>query len=72
MEELNIGTDYITLGQFLKLADLIQSGGHARFFLQENNVLVNGEFENRRGRKLYPEDTIEVDDFGQFLIKKEN
>ncbi|MCY7768286.1 ribosome maturation protein RlbA, partial [Bacillus inaquosorum] len=48
-----IDTEMITLGQFLKLADVIQSGGMAKWFLSEHEVLVNSEPDNRRGRKLY-------------------
>ena len=36
-----IDTEMITLGQFLKLADVIQSGGMAKWFLSEHEVLVN-------------------------------
>lgn len=54
MKEITIKTDYITLGQFLKYLNLIDSGGQARDFLLENAVAVNGEGETRRGRKLYP------------------
>lgn len=38
-EEIKIDTEYITLGQFLKLADVIQSGGMAKWFLSEHDVL---------------------------------
>ena len=51
---------YITLQQFLKLKDIISSGGEAKFFLAENDVRVNGETEKRRGRKLYPGDVVTV------------
>ena len=44
----------ITLGQFLKYVNIISSGAEAKMFLQENALVVNGEKENRRGRKLYP------------------
>ena len=54
------GHDYITLNVLLKLEDIIATGGEAKFFLRENEVRVNGELENRRGRKLYPGDLIEV------------
>lgn len=55
-EEIHLKTPHITLGQLLKIADLVSSGGQAKWFLQEyaNDILVNGEPENRRGRKLYP------------------
>ena len=50
--------DFITLGVLLKLAGIIDTGGQAKWFLNENVVLVNGEEENRRGRKLYHGDEI--------------
>ena len=52
--------DFITLGVLLKLAGIIDTGGQAKWFLSENAVLVNGEEENRRGRKLYHGDVILV------------
>ena len=51
---------FITLGILLKIAGIIDTGGQAKFFLSENTVLVNGEEENRRGRKLYRGDEIQV------------
>jgi len=60
MESLKITTDYITLQQLLKIEDVISSGGEAKYFLSNNEVYVNGELENRRGRKLYPNDVIKV------------
>ncbi len=60
MNKIKIHTDYINLGQFLKVACLIVNGGEAKYYLQEHQVLVNGNVENRRGRKLYVNDTIEV------------
>ena len=59
--------EYITLGVLLKISGIIDTGGQAKFFLSENVVLVNGEEDNRRGRKLYRGDQIQV--LGQtFLI----
>lgn len=60
MEIITIDTEYITLTQFLKLIGLIDTGGQAKFFLFENYVILNGEIENRRGKKLYPGDYIIV------------
>jgi len=51
---------FLTLSQFLKLTDFIGTGGQAKWFLQEEDVYVNGEVERRRGRKLYPGDRIQV------------
>ena len=60
METVNLKTPYITLGQLLKIADEISSGGQAKWYLSENNVKVNGEIDDRRGRKLYPDDKVEL------------
>ena len=59
MKQIAITTDYITLGQFLKLSDCISTGGQAKFFVVENKIEVNGQAENRRGRKLVPQGCCE-------------
>ena len=51
---------FITLGVLLKITGVIDTGGQAKFFLAENIVLVNGEEENRRGRKLYHDDLVRI------------
>jgi ribosome-associated protein len=68
MKKIAISTEYITLGQLLKLADCIATGGEAKVFLQEKGVLVNGQPDNRRGRKLVPGDTVQVEDCGTFTV----
>jgi ribosome-associated protein len=52
----------ITLGQALKASDLVGSGGEAKVLIQAGEVLVNGEVEARRGRKLVAGDVVEVGD----------
>jgi ribosome-associated protein len=69
-KSVTIHTDYITLGQFLKLADVINTGGQAKAFLAEASIVVNGEEDNRRGRKLYPEDRIEINGTDSFVISR--
>ena len=61
-KEIKIRPDeeYITLNILLKITDLISTGGMAKVFLQENDVFVNDQLENRRGRKLYRGDVIRV------------
>lgn len=61
MKTLKITTEYITLQQFLKIENFISSGGEAKYYLQENDVYVNNELETRRGRKLYPNYIIVVE-----------
>lgn len=58
MNNVTITTEYIKLDQFLKLASITGSGGEARAFIQENEIFVNGELENRRGKKLRDGDTV--------------
>lgn len=68
MKKIKINTEYITLGQLLKIADIISSGGMAKFFLEENEVFVNNEKENRRGKKLYKGYEIKISNYGSFII----
>jgi ribosome-associated protein len=51
-----------TLGQALKVANLVGSGGEAKVLIQAGEILVNGEVETRRGRKLEKGDVVEVED----------
>jgi ribosome-associated protein len=51
-----------TLGQALKAASLVGSGGEAKVLIQAGEVSVNGEIETRRGRRLEEGDVIEVGD----------
>jgi S4 domain protein YaaA len=60
MKNVKIKTEYITLGQLIKFLNLIGSGGEVKFFLLENEILVNEEPESRRGKKIYPGDTIQI------------
>jgi ribosome-associated protein len=58
--------EYIKLDQFLKLAQVVQSGGEAKMLIQAGQVLVNGQVETRRGRKLRPGDVVVVE--GEELV----
>lgn len=55
-----IRDESIRLGQFLKLANLIDSGSDAKELLLQGSVLVNGEVETRRGRQLVKGDVVEL------------
>jgi ribosome-associated protein len=56
--DVAIRGDMIRLGQLLKLAGVVDSGGELKSLLAETEVLVNGEPDNRRGRQLHPGDVI--------------
>ena len=60
IKEIHITSEFITLGQFLKFADVIQSGGEAKSFLSQNDVFINNELDVRRGRKLRKGDSISI------------
>ncbi|MBM7645536.1 S4 domain protein YaaA [Scopulibacillus daqui] len=62
--------DYMTLGQLLKYIGAVSTGGQAKWFLSEYNVNVNHEPENRRGKKLYDGDHVEIENHGEFIIEK--
>ena len=53
--------EFIKLGQALKAAGLVESGVEAKDVIQNGLVLVNGEIDTRRGRKLYPGDIASID-----------
>lgn len=62
--------EYMTLNVLLKITDVIPTGGMAKIYLAENYVLVNGEKENRRGRKLYEGDKVVVENKNYIIAKK--
>lgn len=57
---IKITGEYITLGQLLKFLDLVSTGGEEKIFLGENEVLFNGEKEQRRGKKLRDKDQVTI------------
>ena len=58
MQTIKIKDEFIKLGQALKLAGLVDSGLEAKDVIQAGEVLVNGEVDTRRGKKLVPGDTF--------------
>lgn len=53
--------DYpIKLGQFLKLADIVQDGLEAKFLILNGEISVNGIIEKRRGRQLQKDDKVQT------------
>ncbi|MCX2965961.1 RNA-binding S4 domain-containing protein [Gordonia aquimaris] len=60
IDEVPIRDESIRLGQFLKLANLIDSGAEAKEVIADGDVSVNGEVETRRGRQLTRGDVVEL------------
>ena len=61
MEIIKLREEFIKLGQALKAAGLVESGVEAKEVIQEGLVLVNGDVDTRRGRKLYAGDQVVFD-----------
>jgi len=69
-KKIKITTDFITLGQFIKLTNILESGGMVKSYLKDVGVLLNGEKEHRRGKKLFPGDNVEIENVGTFIVDK--
>ena len=63
-----ISTTDITLGDALKLAGVVPTGGQAKWLVRGGRVAVNGQVERRRGRRLRPGDRIAVDGLGYRIV----
>ncbi len=69
MVKFVIEGEFITLGQFLKSADYVYSGGMVRHFLEENEIYLNGEKENRRGKKIFVNDKLIINGKEYLFVK---
>lgn len=61
MQEVKINTEFIKLDSFLKWCGAVSLGSEAKMFVQDGEVLVNGEVCTQRGKKLRVDDTVEFD-----------
>jgi ribosome-associated protein len=71
IQEVEIYTETITLGQFLKWAGLVETGQQAKSVIQEGEVKLNGVVETRRGKQLQPGDIIEIDNLALVVVQGE-
>lgn len=67
-EPVRIHTPFITLGDFLKWAGIVHTGGEAKALILQGHVRVNGEVDTRRGRKLFPGDRVDMTGAGHWEI----
>lgn len=70
MEKIKIKPPYIKLGQLLKFIDIIDTGGSEKEYLESHDIIVNGEIEKRRGRKLYNQDIVIIENKEYQIIEK--
>lgn len=59
MEKVRLSTEYIKLEQVLKLVGAVESGAEAKLYIAEGKVIVNGDVELKRGKKLRSGDIFE-------------
>jgi ribosome-associated protein YbcJ (S4-like RNA binding protein) len=64
---LPIRGDHITLGNLLKVVGIVSTGGEVKDFLADQSIAINGEQDNRRGRKIFPGDLVSLP--GETLIR---
>ena len=67
-EKIAIREDFIRLDSAMKLANLVATGGHAMFVIQDGEVKVNGEVCTMRGKKLYKGDKVTFDGQGFEIV----
>ncbi len=74
MNKIKIDTNFIKLDQFLKIAQIANSGGEAKLFIKEGLIFVNGEICMQRGKKIKIGDIIEIviDEYDDGTLEKES
>ena len=68
MKEIKIQTETIQLDQFLKWADITESGGQTSMLIANKMIFVNGESCTVKRKILYPNDIVKVENVGQFRV----
>lgn len=72
MQTVVITTPYITLGQLLKFVGVAATGGDIKELLRSLKISVNQERDERRGKKCYPGDIVDVPNYGTWRITHED
>ena len=70
MEKISINTEYIKLDQFLKYANIVESGGVAKIVIQDGLVKVNDEICTQRGKKIRVNDIVEFEN-SKFIVTED-
>lgn len=71
-EGFEVRGEFITLGQLLKALGIAMTGGEAKRLLEEGGFEINGEPEQRRGRKLRPGDSVVFPDGAELALTPES
>lgn len=68
-QKVEIESDFIKLDALLKFAAVVQTGGEAKMMINDGFVSVNGEICTQRGKKIYPDDKVTIDDLRITVVK---
>ena len=68
-QKVEIETDFIKLDALLKFAAVVQTGGEAKMLINDGFVSVNGKICTQRGKKIYPNDKVTIDDLRITVVK---
>ena len=71
-EEIKITTPFIKLDQLIKFAGISQTGGDAKYAITQGFVKVNGQVCTMRGKKIYPNDKVEISDIAVITVISED
>lgn len=69
--KIEISTDYIKLGQFMKLAGIITNGGESKNLISDGLIKVNNMVEYARGKKLFPGDIVNFEGKEYVVVKED-
>ena len=69
--KIEISTDYIKLGQFMKLAGIITNGGESKNLISDGLIKVNDMVEYARGKKLFPGDIVNFEGKEYVVVKED-
>jgi len=70
-KKIIIKTEKIQLDQFLKWAEIIQSGGQIRVLLDEKRIYINGILCHEKRKQLHINDVVEIKKIGIFRVSGE-
>ena len=68
MIQIPISTEYIKLGQLLKLAGVLSQGSDVKALLLEEKIFVNGQIATQRGKKIVPNDIVTIKDLEEIQV----
>lgn len=66
--QLKANSEFITLGQLIKVLGFVDSGGNVKYFLETEKIFVNDTIEKRRGKKLFNKDIVKINEHVIYVV----